>query len=1004
MKQIVPLLLLLSIASHFAAPSNAAAQEDRKAEYVRAVTRGAGLMPWQEPGLSDAETHFRAEIEARKDALLAKAVPSHPAYYDPDAIARAKENVADYEWARGWLANQVDLANEIAAQPDGWIAHMIPMEAPAHGYGFTCPNCVGVKSQEATGYELISWSYKDPDTFTCRLCGTVFPNEQYPETQLLQLPRTGHSVSYYLNPEEQANPDDRSGNLAWHWVGYPVHNSYTGVIRERKIGFMRDAAVSLGLAYLFTEDPKYAETARKILVRYTECYRQWPYRDYWDTYADCDPLYAAWHDKSLPIEWKRHLSEQAFANDTMESARMRQNYWGAGRYHPSTDGVSGLSGLVQAYDFTYNAKDAAGNPVWDEDSKRVVERDLLLEYIMGAEPYIGGPGEAEEKNNKAPRIYNAMAALGKCLGIPEYCDVALRGYDKVRDASFLFDGFSAESPSYTNMYLAQLLIVPESLHGYRWPAGFAGRSGTVDLYSQDNQLRMMYRSVLDTLLPDGSYLPLSDTRLNSKPSAGILQMGAKHYPEVYGGVLPNIHKNAGGEYAVFNLTDAELHEERPLPLNEIYFPAWKTAVLRQGSGTEADTLTLAFNPPGGHRHNDNLAMFYTDGGQTIVGDHGYLGDMPVNRWIRNTPSHNLVIVDGQDQVFGERTTDFGFMATSPMASVAEASSTAYPRCSEYRRRVVLVKTGENDTFAIDLFSVKGGKQHRFRTYSEVAASDAPNGQLAFRGVTLRPEPPLPQVGASLADEDIYGLRDIRSNAPDGDAWEATWQQDGAAYRLWMTTPCDAVEAANGPGQRTHEEAGRRVRYVDALRRGDEGLESLYLAVHESRRYDTNFPVQSVTRVPVEAGPDAAALKVETQSGVYYALNSFESPASVDGIRFQGAFALVYRPAGGAPQCLAIAASLLEMGGQAVADGTPVWRSTASKASDTAFLADTSAPAGWNFAPGTAQAYVRVLLDGAWTAFPIQRIEGNQVMIRRFPAQPVTELEIPAVVYLGGSAG
>ena len=994
---VVPIVL----AALAAVPFIAHAQEDRKAEYVRAVVRGAGLMPWQAPGVSEAEREFRAMIEARKDAMLAKAKPAHPAYYSAEAIARAKANVAAHEWAEGWLANQVALAEEVVAQPEGWIAAMIPREAPAHAYGFTCPVCVGEKSQEGVGDPLVAWNYRSPDEFSCRACGTVYPNADFPETLILQLPRTGHSVSYYLNPAEQANPDDRSGKLAWHWVGYPIHNSFTGIIRERKISFMRDAVTSLGLAYVFTEEPRYAMAARDILVRLAECYRQWPYRDYWDTYADCDPLYAAWHDRSLPIEWKRHLSEDAFAKDTMEKARMLQNYWGAGRVHPSTDAVSGLTGLIQAYDFTANAVDAAGAPVWDAASRTQVQRDLFLEWIMGAEPYIGGPGKAEEKNNKAPRIYNAMAALGKCLGIPEYADVALRGYETVRDASFLFDGFSTESPSYTNMYLAQLLIVPETLHGYTWPEGFPGRSGTVDLYAQDPQLRMMYRSVLDTLLPDGSYLPLSDTRLNAKPSAHILQMGGRHYPEIYAGVLPNIHKRAGDEYAVFNLTDAELNEQRALPLAEIYHPAWKTAILRHGAGAETDTLTLAFNPPGGHRHNDNLALFYADGGQTIVGDHGYLGDMPVNKWIKNTPSHNLVIVDGQDQVFGERSTEFGFMVTSPLASAVEASSTAYPRCSEYRRRVVLVKTGENESFAIDLFAVKGGWQHRFRAYSEVAASDAAGGAISFRGVAMRPEPPLPEVGASLAEADIYGLRDNRVNAPEGAAWEATWQQEDAAYRLWMATACDTVEAANGPGQRTHAETGRRVRYVDAVRSGDEGLESLFLAVHESRKGDGAFPVEAVERLAVDAGPDAAALKVTTAGGVYYALNDFSQPADVDGIRFSGQFALIFMPAAGPPQCLAVAASLLEVHGQTVTAGAPIWASAGALASETAFEAAGEPPDDWQFAPGAAQAYVRVNLAGDWTAFPIEAIEGRRITIQRFPAQAITALEVPAVTYVAG---
>jgi hypothetical protein len=973
------------------------AQDPSPEAYVQAVTRGAGLMPWQKPGLSEGEKTFRREIEARKDALIARSKPSHPAFYDAAAIAQAKQNVAQHTWARAWLDGQVAFADEIIAQPEGWIAAMIPKEAPSHAYGFTCPACVGVKSQEGVGDPIVGWDWRKPDEFRCRECDTVYPNEKYPETATLQLPRTGHSVSYYLNPAEQANPEDRSGALAWHWVTYPIHNSFTGIIRERKIGFIRDAVQSLGLAYLFTNEPRYAIATRDILVRFAECYRQWPYRDYWDTYADCDPLYAAWHDKALPIEWKRHLSEQAYRGDTMEKAAMLQNYWGAGRVHPSTDSISGLTGVIQAYDFTCTALNADGTPVWDDAARTLVQRDLILEWAMGAEPYIGGPGKAEEENNKAPRIYNAMAALGKCLGIPEFADVALRGYERVRDGSFLYDGFSSESPSYTGMYLDQLLIVPETLHGYAWPADFPARSGTVDLYAQDPQLRLMYRSVLDTLLPDGRYLPLSDTRLPAKPSLGMLQMGARRYPEYFGGVLPNFYKNAGDEYAVFNLSDSELVEKKPLPLNEVYHPAWKTAVLRHGAEEDADTLTLAFNPRGGHRHYDNLALFYANGPHTIAGDLGYLGDMPVNKWIKSTASHNLVIVDGEEQDFSERKTTFGFMATSPMASVVEASSTAYPQCTDYRRRVVLVKLDDGETFAIDLFTATGGSEHRYRAYSEIASSDAPGSTLTFSGVTMPKEAPLPQIGTSLEAADIFGLRDVRSASPEANAWQATWQQDDAAARLWMVAPVNAVEASNGPGQRTHEEAGRRVRYVDAVRRG-EALKSAYVGVWESRVSTTEFPVQSVTRVPQESDPDAVVLKIETTVGTYYTLNNAATPIIIDGIEFQGAFALVHRTETGNFEVLAVAADHLSVDGRPITAGTPAWRSVATRTSESTFEATDAAPDEWNFTPDIARAYAKVSINGDWTAFPIETITERSVAVSRFPMQAIEAMEIPAVSY------
>ncbi len=115
----------------------AGAQEATPENYIQAVVRGAGLMSWQEPGLSEKERTFRAEIEARKDALLARAHAVHPSYYDAASIARARENVARHPWARNWLDGQIALAEDVVAQPEGWIAAMIPREAPSHAYGFT---------------------------------------------------------------------------------------------------------------------------------------------------------------------------------------------------------------------------------------------------------------------------------------------------------------------------------------------------------------------------------------------------------------------------------------------------------------------------------------------------------------------------------------------------------------------------------------------------------------------------------------------------------------------------------------------------------------------------------------------------------------------------------------------------------------------------------------------------------------------------------------------------
>lgn len=984
------LLPLLAAMPAFAADDTPV--EPSKAAYVHAVVRGAGFLPWQERGVSEAERAFRAEIEARKDQLLqhSASVP-HPVLYSEEDLERARAHAANGGWPKDWADVHIRRGDYVLAQPAGWVEDMIPERTPTHSYGFTCPHCVGEKSQEAVGSSLVDWSHENPDQLRCRACGQTYPDPKYPETATLALPRSGQELTYYLNDAERANPDDRSGSLAWHWVGHPIHVSFTGIIRGRKAGFMRATARSLGFAYAFTGDARYAAAARDVLVRFAHCYRNWRYHDYWDGYADCDPMYAAWHDQSLPLEWKRHLAESAFAKDTLETAGMMQSYWGAGRLHPSTDSISGLGMLVLAYDLTCTATTADGQPVWSPEERRQVERDLLLEYIMGAEHYVGGANQADCANNKAPRIYSAMASVAKCLGIPQMADTALRGFELVRDQSFRYDGFSKESPSYNNMYLSQLLVIPETLHGFAWPADFNARTGQVDYYANDPKLERMYRAVLWTLLPSGQYLPLSDTHVHSKPSDHIAHMGLCRFPGHFAGTMPRLGADRLGEYALFHLTEAELTEDTGLSLPETCFPAWRTAILRHGKAAVA----LPFNRVGGHRHRDNLALFYDVAGKTLLGEQGYVGDMPQNSWLRSTLSHNLVVVDGAEQEFRERQPQFAMMAVTPMASVVEASSNAYEQCPEYRRRVVLVKGPDGQSFVLDLFRVAGGKHHAFRVYSELAASDAEGNRLEFEGIDMPEEPPLPEVGASLARKDIFGLRDVREAAPEDTPWRAVWRDARGAYRLWMLSPCDRVQASNGPGQRSRKEAGRRVRYVDAVREGD-SLASTFVALHEP--VGPGGPVVlDAQRLPVKAGGErAVAVRVSTKWGDYVFLHDFvQSPGFAD-IDFTGDFAALHLRGHSLEAYMAVGATHLRFGEEGFKDALPrVLGETAACAGRTLTAAETPAD-GWPVIDDGAQAYARIRTSAGHVGYPVAEMSGNTVRVADYPLADAAAFEIPSV--------
>ncbi|MFV1967427.1 MAG: hypothetical protein ACC628_18515 [Pirellulaceae bacterium] len=1003
-RKLVTTMLLLgfldnaSFADHGASPGPESAGPDRKVEYVDAVARGAGYMPWQARGVSQKERLFRETIEQRKDALLKNRTPvEHPALLRASEIAQAKRNIASTPWGRQWFTSRKRMADTITDQPESYIERMIPELTPIYPYGFTCPNCVGQRSQEATGTGIARWNYRQPDQITCAKCGHVYPSEKYPETATLVCPRMGQTFQYYVNDQERQHPDDRSGRYAWHWVGYPVHVSFTGLIRHNQVGFMMDAPQRLAYLYALTGDLKYARRAIQILDRLAHCYRDWLYHDYWDSVADCDPMYAAYHDKSLELEWKRHLCANAFRKDTAEIAAMLQNYWGAGRVHPSTDAIGRLVHLVQAYDLLVDACDEDGKTLWQAGQRERVERNLILEYLMGAEPFVGGPGKATNVNNKSPRVYHAMAAVARCLGIAQFADTALRGYEGVRDKSFVFDGFSTESPAYTNMYLSALAYVPEQLHGFQWPEGFGKRHGKVDLYRTDARLRLMYRMLTDQLLPDGEYLPLSDTMVGTRPSNHLFELGLQRYPKQFQGRMPSLyHGRAPTEPALFHLDPREIEDDQGLNPPEMYFPAWMTAVLRHGKSAKASTLALAFSPPGGHRHQDNLTLFYAASGRTILGDLGYVGDMPVNRWLHSTQSHNLVLVEGKDQPLAGRVPRLRRMLTSELASVVEASSTVYEVCRDYRRLVLLVKGPDGKTFAVDVFYVKGGSRHEYRLFSELASSDTNDGALIFEKLVMPEEPPIPEIGTSLAKEDIFGLRDIRVAEAPPPSWQAIWKEPNDRFRVWFLGRCDRVEASNGPGQETRHQAGRRVRYLNVVRQGDD-LESAFVAVHEPADLDGNLPISHIERlaIPERAGPDAVALRIESAWGKYLFLSGFEHEAHVAGVRFQGAFGLLHEDSAGRRRLLASESVTMKTeDGFGYENATALWSGSMAECDAMRFVADTDPPAGFGPLPSDVTNYVVAPAGDYQTGWPVRKIQGKTIEVDRFPLGQCGDFRLP----------
>ncbi len=1006
----------------------------RKADYVARVTRGEGWMPWQnQEQTSEEERAFRESVEQRKTDMLASRVRvRHPVLLTEQNIDQTHKNIRRADWAKQWFEKQKALADHVIGQSEGYIEQMIPAETPWTGYTFVCPNCIGKKSQEGTEYSIIDWDYRRPDEIRCKRCGHAYPSAKYPETGILSCPRQGKTLAFYLNDEERKHPEDQSGKYAYWWARHPTHACFSGIVRERKVSFGISAIKSLSLMYRLTGDTRYAQTVVRFLLRLTDCFSKWLYHDYWDTVADCDPLYAAWHDRALPLTWKRNLFTSAYEKDSLDQAAMLQSYWGAGRWQSSTGEVRLLPDICLAYDLVH---DVAG--IWTRAQREKVEKGLILEWMIEAEPFVGGPGKTKNVSNKAPRIYNAQAAVARCLGIPAFADTALRGYEAIRNQSFGFDGFCHEAPSYNEMYLRQLLQIPETLHGFRWPKGMPGKKGVVNLYQTDPMLRLMLRAEVDQMRPDSRYLPLSDTThtsLKSKKtphdmveagSSPILEIGLKRFPEDHAQLLPIIYHYRAcepTEYALMHLNAKTLAlkkgSRQELEIPEIYFPNWMTAILRHGKGTEGTVLALMFNPAGGHRHYDNLSLYYSDRGQTLLGDLGYLWESPIQLWIRSTFSHNLVVVDDQPQLMrtgGIRHPALEMMVTSPQISVVEASSKAYAQCEDYRRLTALIKGPGSQTFAVDIFRVKGGTKHDYRIFTELASSDATkNGRLEFEGIQMPSGKTLRALGANARPEEIFGLLDMRQVKHPPAQWQATWKEKGRSHRMWMLSNVDIVQASHGPGQESMydvRQVGRRVRYVDAIQEG-KNLESAFVAIHEPSGIRGTMPIQKAVRleVPAKAGPNAVAIQIKSRWGTYLILSEFAKETNVENVKFNGKFAVVCQTPEGKVWWMSVGARTLksitnsESGMQnkktdfGFENVPAVWKGNVVSQTDHDILSSTNRPDGWEKLPEQITHNMLTWADGHQTGFPVQSIGKNRIVVDRFLLPKIKKFRLMAVRY------
>jgi hypothetical protein len=297
---------------------------------------------------------------------------------------------------------------------------MIPVTTPGDPKFTPCPACRD-QGKPVHPHGLWSWNASRPEELSCDMCQTTFPHEKYPETVVLQT-RWGRpqTLSYY-------------GGEPFVIFSYKTGRpSFSANIRARKVAHMAGLARTLAEAYLLTGNVDYARGVRAILIRFAATYPFWLVHTGYGEYADLPPKVAAQFILRLP-------EPELCPPPNQPDRKLHTGYWTAGR----AGGVGQESGfvrrVVEAYDFTCEARGADGVPVYAEVERRTIERDLLLEstLLLVADKQI---------NNKSVGNRTAAALVGLCVGHPGLVRFGWEGFQQTVDGWFLPDGTTSESP------------------------------------------------------------------------------------------------------------------------------------------------------------------------------------------------------------------------------------------------------------------------------------------------------------------------------------------------------------------------------------------------------------------------------------------------------------------------------------------------------------------------------------------------------------------------------
>jgi len=834
-------------------------------------------------------------------------------FFTPERVANARKNIERYAWAKDTKDTTVAAADKFADQSDDWLWNLPTPQAIPRGIEVNmtmgCPKC-GKAIAKFGNYPWKVDVFAKPWKIECPSCGEIFPKNDFAKfyesgkdaSGIFQYDKADRTLLFNTDHPDPKDPlhtygvddtmgwKDTQGNV-YRMIGYYGHyGAWTSA---------GGALSNMGYAYIYTGDPKYARKAALMLYRIAEFYPSMDY-SYW--------------------------AKLGFYNSDGGS--------GMGRIYGRIWESSLVSSLMQAYDAVYpgltdplllaDLSKRSGKTITAADVKGLVENNLIRQVHDGI---VNRQIEGNEG-----MYQNAMATAAVVLDEPKTSDEWLDWIFADGDVRHTGKGGGNMVNIFKNK-VDEDGMGDEASPGYNsgWRTLFRSLADILDNYPKYKNNRFVdnpkYKKMFEApvrLTCANRFSPnIGDNR--STGGAGLASVGGSDLAYAYrtfkdpefaqmacllnGGTAKGLR---GGIFdaepeAIIPEIEAVAKKHGAYVLATDNMPSYGCAILRSGTGADARALSLYYGRNTGHGHKDTLNIELFGLGLDLTPDLGYpeyATNWPSRyEWTSHTISHNTVTVDHikqENNVRGKA----NFVVEGKGVSAAEVyANEPYPQASLYQRTVAMIDVSDKDFYIVDIFRVKGGKEHMYSLHGaegEVETEglnlvDQPKGTLAGENVEPYADLGFASEGWAKSTGFQY-LYDVRRDAHPSvqpsvtykvvDTWHLLKEPKDVRLRVNILSPPGEVILAHGDPPRNKPGNPKNLRYIILPNKASK---STFVSVLEPY-----VGARTISKIERKDDGDTVTITITTASGRVDTIVGALKPIKrkIAGLAFSGRFGVV----------------------------------------------------------------------------------------------------------------